>query len=122
MNKNHKIKKINKGEYGYLVLSIDSTRLDDYLSNVALSLKRKKYNGSVIFDLLMSNGNKDRYYSALFDGNRFNLNSFRQIESTDCMITKSSNSFYLKNLNLIESSDIPRSKKFLIKKEISLSC
>ncbi|MEO5991383.1 MAG: type II toxin-antitoxin system RnlB family antitoxin [Ferruginibacter sp.] len=112
------LKKINDRIFGYLSISLDYTRLDEYLCDIESDLKRKNFKGKIIFDLLTNNGLKDRFYQADFDGNKILLESISNISSLDLGIKKVSSNYYLSNFNLIQQSYISNQSKFLIRKEL----
>ena len=115
----YKLRKLSKSNFQYIVLTLNAIRIDNYLHEIESSLATKKIRGSIVFDLLIMNGMNDRYYSADFDGKKFNLSSFKSIKSNDETVFKTSNIFFLKNIDLIERSNLPRTKKFLIKKQLA---
>jgi hypothetical protein len=114
-----RLRKLSKSNFQYIVLTLNSIRIDNYLDEIESSLAAKRINGSIVFDLLIMNGPKDRYYSADFDGTKFNLSSFKSIKFNDGTVFKTSNTFFSKNLDLIEQSSLPKTKKFLIKKQLA---
>lgn len=112
------LKKVNNRKFGYLSISLDYTRLDEYLCDIEKDLKRKKFKGKIIFDLLTNNGLNDRFYQADFDGNRILLGTISNISTLDLGIKKVSSKYYLSNFNLIQQSYISNQSKFLIRKEL----
>ena len=116
----YRLRKLSKSNFQYIVLSLNSIRIDNYLDEIESSLATKKIKGSIIFDLLIMNGMNDRYYSADFDGAKFNLSSFKLIKSNDETVFKTSNTFFSKHIALIEQSSLPKTKKFLIKKQLAI--
>jgi hypothetical protein len=115
----YRLRKLSKSNFQYIVLTLNSIRIDNYLDEIESSLAIKKIKGSIVFDLLIMNGMNDRYYSADFDGVKFNLSSFKSIKSNDETVFKTSNTFFSKNIDLIEQSSLPKVKKFLIKKQLA---
>lgn len=116
----YRLRKLSKSNFQYIVLTLNSIRIDNYLDEIESFLAIRKIKGSIVFDLLIMNGMNDRYYSADFDGVKFNLSSFKSIKSKDETIFKASNTFFSKNIDLIEQSSLPKTKKFLIKKELAI--
>ena len=115
---NYILKKVNNQEYGYLSISIDYTGLSDYIFEIENELKKKKFRGKVIFDLLTNNGLKDRFFQAEFDGNKILLETIKSISTPDLRIKKVSSKYYLSNFNIIQQSYISKQSKFLIRKEL----
>lgn len=115
---NYILKKVNNREFGYLSISLDYTRLDEYLCDIERDLKKRNYKGKIIFDLLTNNGLQDRFYQADFDGDRILLNTISHISTPNSVIKKVSSKYYLSNFNIIEQSYISKQSKFLIRKEL----
>lgn len=116
--RNYILKKINNRAFGYLSISLDYTRLDEYMCDIEKDLKKRKFKGKVVFDLLANNGLSDRFYQADFDGNKILLDTIANILSIDLEIKKVSSKYYLSNFNLIKQSYISKESKFLILKEL----
>lgn len=112
------LKKVNNRRFGYLSISLDYTRLDEYLCDIESDLKKRKFKGKIIFDLLTNNGLNDRFYQADFDGNKILLGTISNISSLDLGIKKVSSKYYLSNFNIIQQSYISKQSKFLIRKEL----
>lgn len=109
------IKKLQDQEIPYLVLSTDYLSPEDYLDELSDILQEDSYIGNVLFDLLVTNGPKDRFYKAFFDGKAFDLKSFRKSEVI-ADIEALSNDFFKTNYKIIENSPLNDFYKYLIKK------
>ncbi len=118
-NNKYILQKIENNEFGFLALSIDYSRLDEYIYDIEKELKIKKYKGKVIFDLLANNGMNDRFYFCMFDGKKIVLNTLSAIENLNSEIEKISSNFYLAHFDIISNSYISKQSKFLIKKKLS---
>lgn len=116
--KTYILKKVNNSEFGYLSIGVDYSRLDEYLFDVEKDLKKRKYKGKIIFDLLTNNGLNDRFYKADFDGKKILLGTISNISILDLGIKKVSSAYYLSNFDLIQQSYISNQAKFLIRKEL----
>jgi len=78
--KNYKIQKLNNIniKYGYIIFAINDDSPLEYLQDIEKDLVKKNFKGIVLFDLLLSNGDEyNRYVEAYFDGNFFELSSFK---------------------------------------------
>lgn len=117
-NNKYILQKIENNEFGFLALSLDYSRLDEYICDVEMELKNKRYIGKIIFDLLVINGINDRFYSCSFDGSKILLNSLSCLKDVDSCLQKVSSSFYLSNFEIINDSYISKQSKFLIKKKL----
>jgi len=121
MNKSYNLKKISNTECQYIIFSVDYHRIEDYISDLSKELSRRSYSGMVIFDLLLSNGlNSDRYIKAIFDGNKFLLQTMETIDNVDKQIEKISSKFYQCKPEYLENSVLTRAQKFLIKRQFTI--
>lgn len=113
------VEKIKLEKYNIMILSTDSLRIHDYLLDVVKELKKICFKGDVLFDLLLSNGPSlaGRFFSAFFDGKKFDISSFKNIKIVDAEVEKTSNCFYATHLNLIEDSILTKPQKFILKKQ-----
>lgn len=84
--------------------------------DIEKKLNKLKFKGTVIFDLLLSNGNtRQRFFKTEFD-NKFVKDVFEKVDNADDEIKKRSIEFYSKNINLVNESQILSNPiKFLIK-------
>lgn len=114
------VQKVNLEQYNIMILSANSLRVDDYLFDVVKELKKIRFKGSVLFDLLLSNGPSlaDRFFSAFFDGKKFDISTFKNIKEIEIEAEKTSNSFYSTHLDLIDNSILTKPQKFLLKKKL----
>ena len=117
-NSKYILQKTENIEFGFLALSIDYSMLDEYIYDIEKELKRNKYIGKVVFDLLVNNGINDRFYSCSFDGQKILLGSLSAIQNLDNDLQKVSSNFYLSNFDIINNSYISKQAKFLIKKKL----
>ena len=97
-----------------LQINIDKEKL-----NYPNFLKKNKYKGKVVFDLLANNGINDRFYFCMFDGKKIVLNTLSAINELNRDIEKISSNFYLSHFDIISNSYISKQSKFLIKKKLS---
>lgn len=112
------LQKIENNEFGFLALSIDYSRLDEYIYDIEKELKINKYKGKVVFDLLANNGINDRFYFCFFDGKKIVLNTLSAINELNSDIEKISSNFYLSHFDIISNSYISKQSKFIIKKKL----
>lgn len=78
--KNYKIQKVNNIniKYEYIIFAINDDSPLEYLQDIEKDLAKKNFKGLVLFDLLLSNGDEyNRYVEAYFNGNLFELSSFK---------------------------------------------
>lgn len=117
------VEKINLESYNIIILSTNSMRIHDYLFDVVKELKKLRFKGNVLFDLLLSNGPSlaGRFFSAFFDGKKFDLSSFKNIKEVETDVEKMSNSFYSTRLDLIDNSVLTKPQKFILKKKFERS-
>ena len=121
MNKQYNLKKISDPECQYIIFSVDYHRIEDYISDLSKELSRKSYSGTVMFDLLLSNGmNSDRYVKASFDGSKFLLKTMVTVDNVDERIRTLSLKFYQKKPEYLENSILSRAQKFLIRRKLAI--
>lgn len=119
MNNQFELQKTNNESYPFISLSLCYYRVDQYLEDIEDKLVASKYNGKVIFDLVMSNGLNDRFYEAYFNGRKFDGKSFSAVKNIDDTIESISKNFYLNNISFLENSVLTKPQKFLFKKSLS---
>lgn len=102
------------------VFATDTSRIHDYLHNLKVDLKQLNVFGNVFFDLLLSNGKElsQRFFSAYFDVENFNLSSFKNIKKIDFETLGFITKYHSNNLDLIDKSALTKPQKFLFKKRI----
>jgi hypothetical protein len=112
-----KLESTNLSNYPFISLSVDYSRIDEYLNEIAGKLSEIQYKGKVLFDLLISNGlSNDRFYEAYFDGCKFDLTSFVKKTDIPPSILDISYEFYINNLHVLDNSVLTKPQKFLFKK------
>ena len=117
MSNQFELASTNLSTYPFISLSVDYSRLDEYLNAIAEKLRESQYKGKIIFDLLISNGlSSDRFYEAYFDGYKFDLKSFVKKTDVPPSIIDISNNFYNNNLQFLENSVLTKPQKYMFKK------
>lgn len=114
-SKYYKISKID--DSSVLILSISYHSPTEQLERIENELSKKKFHGKVFFDLLLTNDNsKQRFFEAYFEKQSIDKDKFKNITDQVENIKKISRTFYMKNFDLIEQSEIlTKATKFLIK-------
>jgi hypothetical protein len=74
-------------------------------------LKEQKYTGIVLFDLLLSNGINNRFYSFIFNGEKFDYKSGKQVTALPQNVIKKANEHQVKNKIGVENSILTRTEK-----------
>lgn len=117
MNNTFAISDISDKKFLRVVLSLSYKSLDQYLHELEDCLKRSKIKGLVLLDLLLSNGMKsDRFASMYFDGQKFDLESYKIEKSVDKYIVYHCTRCYQNNSHLLEGSVLTKPQRFLIKR------
>lgn len=119
MIKSFHISKTRYKEFPYIVYSLNSSRLDDYIIDVSDFLKSKSYKGVVFFDLLLANGLSDRFYSITFNGNSFDFNSIKHIDDNSKNLLITINSYYSKNRKILNDGVLSNSEQYFFSKELA---
>lgn len=120
MKKQYQLTAFNGEPYKYVSFSVDYSRPEEYLSDLAKELARKKFEGYILFDLLLCNGlNSERYVKSYFNGKSFQINSFVTLsdKELDITIKQFIFKFYSSKNELLENSNLlSRAQKFLVRK------
>jgi hypothetical protein len=116
-----KIGIINKRSGNAIVYSTNYLRLDEYIDDVALVLKQRAFKGTVIFDLLLSNGQFNRFVEIDFIENKFNKRSIRKINNINSEIAIKSSIFYSKNINYLSRGILSKNEQYSIIEELEKS-
>jgi hypothetical protein len=111
------IKGTKNKEYPIIVYSLEYATLTDYIWGVEEILKKKSYNGIVLFDLLQSNGLNDRYYSIPFNGIKFEYNNISNKIILPQEVIALTNSFYKKNNNILANGVLNNVQKLRLSKQ-----
>jgi hypothetical protein len=120
MEKHYHIKKLNSTDFKYVVISKNYFSISDYLNEVRADLKDKFYQGIVLFDCLLSKGKSDRFLTAYFNGNSFDFNTFKSLESVNLDIHNVLDQVYSKNIEWVENNMIlSNAQKFLLKRRLT---
>ena len=76
-----------------------------YLSKIEEDLRDIKFDGQVIFDLLLSNGySSNRFVQATVKDSQINKSSIKILKTVDSLLLKKSHDFYSKNRKFVENS------------------
>jgi len=119
--KTYNIRKVHDLKYGYMVFSASYQSPIDQLSDIEKDLAQKKYCGFVVFDLLLSSGNCDSRFQALyFDGKFLSLQSARVIENYKDRLKRISSKFYCKNFEKLDTTILPKPLRFKLRKGIEI--
>ena len=98
-------------EYPVLVYSSEYHQISDFIKPLENKLKEQKYSGIVLFDLLLSNGINNRFYSFIFNGEKFDYKSGKQVTALPLNVIKKANEHQIKNKIGVENSILTRTEK-----------
>ncbi|WP_179413427.1 type II toxin-antitoxin system RnlB family antitoxin [Mucilaginibacter sp. E4BP6] len=118
IQKPYSIKKINR--FFYFVIGNDSTRFDCLLPFVNEELKAKKFQGQIVFDLLLSNGNTNRrYFQSIFNGEKVDIANLSRLEHVPDEFIQISNKYLrehqqILNYGILSNAEINRIKNTLL--------
>ena len=111
----------------YIIKQYDSTafvvilgysRIDEYVSLINKDLSDLKFKGELIFDLLLSNGLSQRFFSAEFHESKIKLSSFKKKQSIEFQFKQTSASIFLKHKSLFKKDFLPSNLLEKIQSEI----
>ncbi|WP_062714881.1 type II toxin-antitoxin system RnlB family antitoxin [Grimontia marina] len=105
----------------YVSLSLTALGLDYYCDELQNDM-HSKYKGRVLFDQLLSHGLKEqRFVSIYFDGEQFDMLSFRVESSVSKDIQEKCSTFFLDNPDALAKSVLSKPQQFLFKKNYYVS-
>jgi hypothetical protein len=91
------------GSYRFFIFATSGTNPLSGISEIEKQLAKRDGPCSVLFDLLLSNGEtSNRYISAFFDGTRFNPESFKTVQSLPKEFKKIASEFYARNRTKVQ--------------------
>jgi nitrous oxidase accessory protein NosD len=102
-------------EYPVLVYSSGYHQISDFIKPLEIKLKEQKYSGIVLLDLLLSNGINNRFYSFIFNGEKFDYKSGKQVTAVPHNVIKIANEHQIKNKIGVENSILSRTEKMRFK-------
>ncbi len=110
------IEKVNDTDYSIIVMSTSYINPLDEIEEIENYL-RENFKGKVLFDMLLKNGlSSNRFMEAVFDGQKFDRNSFTTLSEVDYRIKEFAAKFYRRHKELLDYSILPKAYQFLIKK------
>lgn len=118
-----KIVPLEKELYDAIVFSESYESPLAYLDEVTEEIKKQHMtNVKILFDVLLCMGNtSERFIEAFFDGEAFNLDSFRVVEvKKNDTLRQFCTSFFFENSELLEYSILTPVQKELLKKGITI--
>lgn len=115
---NYAVEHFDSKDFGYLIFSTGYWRLDESITELESIILGKRYKGKVLFDLLLANGTEDRYYEGVFNGKRFDYKSIKYLHNVSRDIQAATSCFYLKHLDFLDNSVLPKAKKVVLKKKL----
>ncbi len=112
MYNNFHIEKSRIKDYPLIVYTLGYSQISDYILSLEVCLKNKDFKGKVIFDLLQSNGLNNRYYTFIFNGEKFDYNSRQKLTEIPTTIQKKTNEFQIKNKGNFDNGILTKPEKF----------
>jgi len=117
MNHSYYIHKTTSEDLLAVVYSLGFDSPMNHICSIEKELENYGCTGKVFFDLLLSNGNTtDRFYSAIFDGDKFIENSIKKVKYPPLKIQSESLAFYHSKQEYLSNSVLNKAQRFLIKK------
>lgn len=118
---NFYLKRTDNPEMDFIAFSLTQERVHEYIDDIGHELKELDFVGYILFDLFMCNGldSNNRFYTAFFNGENIDLNSFKNCKDVPTEILQECNFFYKNNYKLINDSALTKPQKYLFKKRTS---
>jgi hypothetical protein len=121
MSSCYKILKTSIEGYPYIVFAANYTNPMDQKDALEKDLKKIGVKGKFLFDLLLSHGNTpDRFFEAIFNGEKINEDSLKSVEAISKEIRKISLEFFHSQQDMLEKSVLSKSQKSLIRRRVLL--
>lgn len=116
------IKEVSSTEYKVMVIVLDSVFLTEILDEIRKVLECLRVKGNVLIDTLLFNGNNDeRFISIYFDGQQFDLGSYKIVKFRKGSSFRRITSDYLRvNKEILEYSILNDFQRKLIEKGIDI--
>ncbi|ADQ45555.1 hypothetical protein Calkro_0662 [Caldicellulosiruptor kronotskyensis 2002] len=116
------IKEVYNTEYKVMVIVLDSVFLTEILDEIERELEYLKVKGNVLIDTLLFNGNNDeRFISIYFDGQKFDLGSYKIVKfKKDSSFRRITSDYLRVNKEILEYSILNDFQRKLIKKGIDI--
>jgi len=125
---NNRLRKEKKYDYkkirnGILyVIAKDTIRLDGLLEQVKYDQILNKFEGTIVFDMLIINGNnKRRYFQSLADRNGVILKSLSTLDFVPDEIVNVSNNYIKRHTNILEHGVLSRHEINKIKESLIIA-
>lgn len=114
MKENFEILKLNNEPYDFLIIATSYENPLSSIKEIGEEIQVQK--ASLLFDLTLINGiNKNRYIKCEYDADTNQLPLCSIVESVDDDIKKVSQSYFVKNEELLKKSVLSNSLKYLLK-------
>lgn len=119
--KSYRMRKFDNPRYGYVIFSASFQNPMDQIDLIEKELSSKGYSGSVVFDLLLTIGNRDtRFQEVYFDGESFVLPTIRHVKEYKDALKKYSLQFYRNNIEKLDPSILTKPTLFKLKRGITI--
>ncbi len=113
----YKVITLRNQKFDIAIISMSALNPFNMLSKVEEELKTFSSKKKVLFDLFSVNGNNNRFCVLTFDGTKFDMSSYQDVDlSKQSELRNRLNQFYHENYNDIYHLSIPKSLDFLVKK------
>lgn len=94
-----------------VVLINNSQRVNEFICELELYFAKENYIGNVIFDLLISNGTKNRFFTIPFSNGKFEIRKIKKIEYPSDKVYNEANKHFSTNKNYLNNSILSRFEK-----------
>lgn len=113
------VKKLNSTKYTCIIFCNSFKSPTCWLDSINDELAALNIRGSVIFDLLLVNGNGNRRYAkAKFDGHTLDIAKMQTVV-VDPEVSAASYDYFHNNPHLLDNSILSKATKFMIKMKLA---
>ena len=86
----------------FVIIGNSAERMETFFDEISTELSLRTFNGIIIFDCLLSNGNSSRrYFTALFSDNQIVRKSIKIISDVEQPIKAFTQEYFLKNRSIL---------------------
>jgi len=118
MTQSFEIIRTKSNNFPIIIVGKNYHGLGVFIGELAQLLKKRKFKGNVIFDLLLANGYKakNRFMSSHFDGSEFHEPHTVGIDSINSKIVKKLEKFYFSNQEVLSNGILSKNEITIIKR------
>lgn len=101
-----------------MIIGIDYSRFENFAKEVKSDLETRNFNGLIIIDMLLSNGNnKNRFFEISFGESGYDTTTLKSIDASPHILSFTTK-FFQDNIELLENGILSKNEILKIKSEL----